>query len=335
MIEVINDCGLHPVIMKALQYSANTYSQGLKKVILDDKSYDVFTSASRLMLPPKIFWYQKKLDEDGTQYASALLHSLEGNVWHSYFETVLENDPQYITEKRLYLPVKDTEYCISGQLDLYDKVNNTLLDYKNMSSAKFLMALGLGKYNGLAKGFPEYEMQQNEYAAALKYNEYPVDKAELLIRIRDWDTKTALRNPSLNQKAMFETVDIKLWTDQKVNEFIKSRIEYYLQYKDRKLDDIPECTMQDRWENSTKWKVYAKKKNSTSFKQTAETGAANFKSEEDAKEYIVNRCLATGTKYNDFKIVYFKGEATRCKYYCDLAKRGKCNWWNNNKDSYE
>jgi len=90
-----------------------------------------------------------------------------------------------------------------------------------------------------------------------------------------------------------------------------SDYDYIEKYVKDKLDDIrynknPVCSESDRWYTGDKYAVY---------KKVGDARAAYVTdSEEDAHNYITNKCSGAG------EIQVRKGESLKCKYYCKVCK---------------
>lgn len=335
----------------------------LEKNMYQGAVVPTFASATELTLPPKIFWGQKKIKkmiEDGSFKVpvSSQIYAMEGSYRHLLFEHGLKDDPNYVVEQRLYheIIVDETTYLISAQFDCYEISPMFLDDYKEMNSISWLMNLGIGKYKSSSPDmFSKYHFQQNllffmanspdvmeieqpisdQPRLISAKDKYPMKRIRLLPVLRDWTPLEKIKNPALPSSKYAPPVDVPIWNKEEILADIKDKIRNLVQYKDSLIDDIPECTKEERWEQDT---VYPVKKIVPGKKPVTCQGTAKLKTKYDAEKWIEAKkqeFIAKKKPIPKFEIEIRKAIPKRCTSgYCALSQCGKCNWWKDNKDKY-
>jgi hypothetical protein len=126
--------------------------------------------------------------------------------------------------------------------------------------------------------------------------------------VRDWSRREAEVKPNYPQ-SQIQVIDIPMWTFDRVEHYIKERIEMH---RDSKVsadwnEELPLCTEEDRWVRETK---YALKK------EGRKTAIRVLDTEEEAKAMLKE----LPEKDKGF-IEIRKGEAVRCTgNYCGVSQ---------------
>jgi hypothetical protein len=194
----------------------------------------------------------------------------------------------HTNEERLMIGIDDV--ILSGAIDLQknDKDGTVITDYK-FTSAWALM-----------NDKPEWEQQQNIYKYLVeRVKKQPVKKLEICALIRDWSRRDAMNKPSYPQ-APIQIINIPIWTHDRVEHFIKERINLH---RDAKVnidwdEELPLCTEEERWVRETKYAVK---------KDGRKTAVRVFDTEEEAQALLAEMPV----KDKGF-IETRKGEAVRC-----------------------
>ena len=290
-----------------------------------------FSSVTRLMQPPKMFWIGKQLEKDTSpKPASKYLYALEGHINHGFFETVFGEIDGYVTEQSMSVPYKvdGREFIISGTTDLINKTAGILTDWKNMSVAKFNRG-----------DFIDYERQLNIYAYIVNVLhlkgtlDYMIKKLKIVAKLRDWSQMGTIQSSSY-PKVMYQTIPVRLWPSREARSYIDQRIRTLIHYENYELDDIPECTAVDRWQQEATFPVFKVQKNGEVAKTArACSGTAKFTCREQGLEWIQKKIDDPKCK-DKHTIVERKSNPLRCKEYCQASQSGACSWWEQNKHLY-
>jgi len=336
MIEYVNKHNIPEALAIAIEQSANEYTAG---------EVTPFFSASKANMGVKEFYCSKELNNSKKVYYKDLkdmFYLYVGNAIHAYTEQMILKSPnadRFKTEQRMYvnIVVDGKTYVIGGQFDCLDTLegHKTLIDYKTASIAKYTTGL-----------FEDYELQANIYLYMLRRGYIVKDgklislkgfgigyKASLNFILRDW---SVMRSNGYNYPDTgFAGHTLRVWTDEEIENTLTEQVKKLLVYEDTPLDDIPPCTMEQRWQDVDRYPVFLSNKDgSHKAREVAVTGTKLFASEDEAVSYIQQqRVIATTkaqlTRCSLLYVGYRKSEPTRCLMFCDAGRCGVCNWLNN------
>lgn len=280
-MRITNNFGVPEAFMKALQDSS--WKPNKDRV-----------SVTGLSQPPMIKYltmtYWNELEVDATD----LFYRLDGTALHHVVELAVENMLGVKSEIKLFLPAEHFGLAISGRLDLWDFLNDCITDFKNTGVM------------GLARGIKEdWIIQQNVYRYLIwKLHNHAVKRLKVAVKLRDWMPSNAGRDdyPS----SPFAEFAIPLWDFDKVEKYIQSRVDLYMQ------EEVPMCTDEERWKSPD---CYAVKKKGVK-KAVAATIVVGDKrisipTEAEANAIILKK---GGT---DLYVEHRPGGYRRCDAYCD------------------
>ena len=189
---------------------------------------------------------------------------------------------------------------VTGRLDNYDMVTETICDYKTASVWKVKM-----------RDFDDWERQGLIYAWLMLHNNFIVKKCRFIAMLKDHSKTDAARDHQYPQSPVFvyefDVTQEKLF---KIGLYIKRRVTRYLSYKETPDDLIPACSPEERWERPAKFAV-TKEGRKTAVKLFDDQGEAEAKAAE----------LGTG-HYVEHRV----GESVKCQSYCTCS--GFCNFRN-------
>jgi hypothetical protein len=260
---------------------------------------DITTTS--LFQPPKIRELMRRHADTITEDASDRVWTMLGTANHYVLEQIAKRNPErYIAEERLYLDVDGVK--LGGQIDLYDKQEQVLYDYK-VSSV----------YKAMSDDRFEWTAQAAVNRLLLEHNGYPVKRAAIILVMKDFrlrDSKIRADYPKC------PVVEIKLdaWKPEETFAYIKSRITLHQQAKELPDDEIPICTPEERWEKPTIYAVLPKE----GAKRAVNGGL--YESESEAKAHAARINGAVERR---------EGSCPRCEDYCRV--RTQCNFGRNLK----
>lgn len=196
-----------------------------------------------------------------------------------------------LREHLLHVTIDD--YQISGTMDYFNVDTGVLRDFKLTSVWNALNPES--KYKWAA--------QQNIYAYMLRKHGYQVNDILIEALFRDWSKASAGRQSNY-PKAPFQTVPLDIWSDERVEDYVRSRIQLHKQ-ADR--GNVPECSPTDRWTKQEYWKVLAPNR---------KRSLKNCHSKKAAELYIEQHKGKTSELY----IQHMPATHGRCDMYCSVKE---------------
>ena len=250
--------------------------------------------------------HQQKITED----VADLLWSFFGNMGHLIAERNASIGS--MAERRFLLEHMGKQ--ISFKPDLLERDPNEFNVFE-LNDFKFTSVYVLkNALDGNVK--IEWERQMNIYVWALKQLGYEVSKIKLHIIARDWRSSERLRDSSYpaNQCAV---VEVDIWEDNKVESYVNSRVKLFKECEDLEDNELPFCTMEERWADADKFavvKINSVESKTTGYKK-ALPKAGNFLDRSEAQLFIQSR-----KDSDELEIEFRKGESRRCERgYCKAA----------------
>jgi hypothetical protein len=275
-MELYND-GIDPIIYKCLVKYNTEYDAGNSD----------FTTTG-LDQPSWMRALLKKHKNELKLPASKQLYQLLGLAVHKMLEDTIKQSPNssnnlpYFIEKRFFHKFKD--YVLSGQIDLYDKKNDILKDYKVCSVWEYINGFKNSK-----------SAQANINAWLLRKHGFAPKKIGIVAYFRDFSiNQVGIKN---NYPPKMETtVFFDIWSDEKVEKYISKRIKAH--------ENPTPCTAIEKWS-----KVALMKKEKTKAIKL-------FDSEEECRIWMAQHISNSELPYVFIKIKQGK----RCENYCNVSK---------------
>lgn len=239
-------------------------------------------SVTKLIDSPKRRALMKRYGEFIVTDLSKSLFSLLGQGVHNVLERSSQGE-EIIAEQRFFSEVEG--WTISGQVDRFNTATGELEDYKVTSAYKVI--------KGDVK---EWERQLNVLAWLLRQAGHNVEKLSIVAIIRDWSMTDAKNKPDY-PKAPFAVINISLWKEDSVFEYIQQRIRLH-QAAER--GEPIGCSDEERWYEGTTWAL---------MKKGGKRAIKVYRRKEDI-----------GTEIADgLYVEERKGGYRRCAEYCEVS----------------
>ena len=154
----------------------------------------------------------------------------------------------------------------------------------------------------------EWEAQLNCYCFLM---DVPVERVQIYAILRDWSRTTYQKevNNLFQSKENayppipFVNISVPLWDKEKINLYVKERVEVHKLAEESELKDIPQCTEEERWTRPPKFAV---------AKKAQDRAARLLDTHEEAEKYI------EGKKLVGYQIFDRPGIDVRCLDYCNF-----------------
>lgn len=262
----------------------------VEAVTNDPYGHDSDISITKLINPPQMAALQNKHDAEIIQDVSERVFSLLGQSVHTLLERTITTDT--IVEERFSLPVNGWE--VSGQIDLYEKASDHLIDYKVTSAWSVLSSEPPKK---------EWVSQLNAYAHLLRAAGHTPRSLSILAIVRDWSYAQQRRSDNYPPRSVVER-PIPLLPPNQVQSWIEERVQLHQKARAGTWD---ECTDEERWAKPDTWAVYAGR---------AKRATRIFDSSEDA---LTHAQYLSNTEQRTHTVKHRRGSSPRCERYCSVA----------------
>lgn len=273
-----------------MKYTNKTNLPKFVQLALESNEYDGpkasenIISVTTLLDSPYIHSLKIKHKNDITKDVSDQVWSLFGTAFHNMMEQSLEDNDNFIVEKRLTTIIDGI--TISGSFDMYDKKEKMIVDYKTTSTFILQNEEMLNKY----------KMQLNIYALLAELSGIKVNSIANLFMFKDHNAK---------RNAEIQPIQLKpqeLMDKEEILSLIKERLKLF-------KAKPKSCTESERWYKKGKKAVMKKgrKKAIKLFDEDVETL--------ELAKYI------DGLKESDkYYIEDRNGEDGRCEKYCEVKQ---------------
>ncbi len=190
---------------------------------------------------------------------------------------------------------------VSGTLDLYDKIDCILFDYKVVKVYSYI--------------YPEtrksWKLQLNCYALFLKKRGYEVKEIKVVAIFKDWNKQKAFTDPAYPKRNVM-TIDIGIYPEDQMDKWVLHRVKLH----QKALEDGPEpCTGVDMWASARMFSVIQK----GNVRAIPGTKTEN---EEVAKKFIRDQ---QHSYKKELLIKEVPAVYRRCAEFCDVSDF--CSQW--------
>jgi len=245
-------------------------------------------SVSTLLTPPRISQLTQRHDKEIEKDISEMIWMLLGTSVHYVVEQA--KLPDSLVEEKLFTVIDGEQ--IRGRADLW---KDEVLDDWKVTSVWTVI------YN--PDGRPEWHAQLNIYAWLYSLQGFTTKKLRVPAILRDWQKSKAMQGgdyPPIN----VHVFDIPLWSTQDTVAYVKERMRLHKEAAILPDKDLPLCTDEERWIRAGKFALMKEGRKSAVKLYDSKGEAMKELSSCDNKHYVEER----------------KGEAVRCKDYCDVAQ---------------
>jgi hypothetical protein len=203
---------------------------------------DAEYTATELIKPSRIVAYSRKYDSEMTEDASDRVWRFQGQTKHVVLERIAKTNPdRYIVEQRYETIIPGTWAKISGKIDLYDKQDDILYDWKETSVWKFMMG-----------DTEEWEQQANINLYLMRQHHYNINKLINIAILKDWKARQArfTKDPDY-PKCAVHVMPLPMWSVGQAQDYINKRVEKHR----AEAADPPVCNKKERWQRDASFAV--------------------------------------------------------------------------------
>jgi len=212
----------------------------LVQAVMNDKyspGRSDYTTSQLAGTPARQWALKRKHWMEITEDVSDRIYSLSGQSKHVVLERAAEfcEQYEYLAEERFY--IQRSGKTLGGQIDLYDKRQGILYDWKETSVYVSYLSLK-----------PEWAAQGNINRLLLEENGYTVNQIINIALYRDWKKSLVGSTEKYppHQVAKFE---IPVWPNAETELFIARRIAEFENAKTK----LPLCSDDERWKAPDVW----------------------------------------------------------------------------------
>jgi hypothetical protein len=276
---------------------------------------DADYSVTQLIQPVQMAKLTEGNGDQITEDAMDRVWTLFGKAMHKVLEAGAEHSDQPIYEERLsaiYVGKK-----VSGQLDYAWKKPETLddgsslytlWDYKVTSVWSIIFEDGKPK--------PDWTTQMNWYANLAHWNDWEVFNLKILVILRDWSAGELRRRRERGKvdgypETPIIVLDVPMLPRDQVTADIERRVALF---ETVTMDDLPECTPEERWQQNTVYAVHKK-----GVKKASKLFRCESHEDEDNQRRQAKLFIGAFANPLDYYLERRPGRSTRCEDYCLAA----------------
>jgi hypothetical protein len=208
------------------------------------KRGDAEFTATELIKPSRILVYSRRYDDKMVEDVSDRVWAFQGQTKHIVLERIARSNPgRYLVEHRLetVIPGVTPECKISGQIDLFDKDDYTLYDWKETSVWKFML--------GDTK---EWEQQANINLYLMRVNDHAVSRLINIAILKDFKQRKARFSRDQDYpKCAVHIKELPMWSIGQAQDYLKKRIEKHR----AEAANPPVCNKEERWQRDASFAV--------------------------------------------------------------------------------
>jgi hypothetical protein len=203
---------------------------------------DAEYTATELIKPSRIVAYSRKYDSIMVEDASERVWRFQGQTKHVVLERIAKTNPaRYMVEERFETVMPGTGAKISGKIDLCDKQDGTLYDWKETSVWKFMLG-----------DTEEWEQQANINLYLMRMNGILPNRLINIAILKDWKARQARfsKDPEY-PKCAVHVMPLPMWSVGQAQDYINKRVEKHR----AEAADPPVCNKKERWQRDASFAV--------------------------------------------------------------------------------
>lgn len=203
---------------------------------------DAEYTATELIKPSRIVAYSRKYDSVMVEDVSERVWRFQGQTKHVVLERIAKANPsRYLVEQRFETTMPDTGAIISGKIDLFDKADRTLYDWKETSVWKFMLG-----------DTEEWEQQANINLYLMRLNTFQVERLVNIAILKDWKARQARfsKDPDY-PKCAVHVMPLPIWSIGQAQDYINKRVEKHR----AEAANPPVCNKKERWQRDASFAV--------------------------------------------------------------------------------
>lgn len=253
-------------------------------------------STTELIDSPRISVLRRRHKDEISQDVSTLMWLLLGQVMHKILEE--SADPNAIAEQRILVPFDGWE--ISMKADHIDPIPDkpgefSVQDYKISGSWAYRHGVSSSQ-----------EAQNNLYRYGYGTKGINCTAGEIEMFIKDYSLLEKQKQGRDYPDAEVVRLPVPTWSKEKCEAYLSERIALHKHARTCTDDDLPECTLHERWGERDRFAV--KTVDGGKVCERACPGGAGFNTADEAREWMKTK--KTGKQY----VVEFRpGENKRCE----------------------
>ena len=280
-MKITNKLGLPDMLQRAVE----------KEYTYKDKRYSI----TSLLDSDRVLMLKRRYNDIIEQDVSECIWMLFGTVTHYALETGIELKENEYVEHHLEHTFENG-YTLSGIIDhIYDFID----DYKTTSVWSVIYKSDFEKWR-----------KQLQMGAYLFYKETGkwINKGRIIAILKDWNKNDAKLKDNY-PKLPVEVIEFDLGKPEEIEQWILNRFNRIIELEKMSDNELPLCTMAERFNKGDKYAV--KKKANKMASRVHDTL-------EEAKDHLDN----LENKYPGiYEIEIRKGEDSKCLNYCSCCKQ--------------
>lgn len=257
----------------------------------DNKRFGVTT----MLLPIREIVLRRRHEDEIEVDVADCINKLFGTAFHSLIE---KHDKTNMSEISLEKEVNGL--TLVGRLDLYDNVNEEIIDYKTATVWKIMF-----------KDFDDWRKQGLLYAWLCMQNGYIIKRVKFIAFLKDWTAREQRSKGEDYPKSQIYCYEFEVDINDlmEIENWLQAKFKALKEELDKSDENLLACTQEECWYTGDKYAVY---KNASDVRATRV-----FDTREEAEGYLAEKMGGKGV------VMFRQGEYRKCQDYCDV-----CNFCN-------